>query len=447
MLPPIFDFKVNCMRFILLVLCGLNYFLGFGQAFTSYYTGDTIDVVSSPTSGTVLMGGASENDYAMRWFLERADGGDVLVLRASGEDGYNDYFYSELGISVNSVQTIVCNSAAASFDPYLIAQIENAEALWFAGGDQWDYISFWRDTPVEDAINFVVNEKKIPIGGTSAGSAIMGEAYFSAENGSATSAQSLYDPFNDYMTLGYDDFIQNPVTMDLITDTHYDNPDRRGRHVAFLARLFNDYGHPFYGIGCEEYTAVCIDENNIAHAYGSYPGEEDYVYFIQVNCFEPQEPELCVDGEKLTWNRNDVALKVIKMGADNFGSGTLDLNDWKTAAGDDFTWENWWVEDGILNVLSDASAIDCTVANEDLIPDHQFIKIYPNPVSEKLTIEIKDNSEIIFYQLINMNGKIVKSGDLRGNITAIDIEKFPPSIYTLKIFNSKNYFVYNVMVY
>lgn len=147
------------MRFILLVLCGLNYFLGFGQAFTSYYTGDTIDVVSSPTSGTVLMGGASENDYAMRWFLERADGGDVLVLRASGEDGYNDYFYSELGISVNSVQTIVCNSAAASIDPYLIAQIENAEALWFAGGNQWDYISFWRDTPVEDAINFVVNEK------------------------------------------------------------------------------------------------------------------------------------------------------------------------------------------------------------------------------------------------------------------------------------------------
>ncbi|MBK7035579.1 MAG: hypothetical protein IPH42_04385 [Bacteroidetes bacterium] len=150
--------------------------------------------MSSPTSGTVLMGGASENDYAMRWFLERADGGDVLVLRASGEDGYNDYFYSELGISVNSVQTIVCNSAAASIDPYLIAQIENAEALWFAGGNQWDYISFWRDTPVEDAINFVVNEKdshrwnECRFGNN-------GRAYFSAENGSATSAQSLYDPF------------------------------------------------------------------------------------------------------------------------------------------------------------------------------------------------------------------------------------------------------------
>ena len=37
------------------------------------------------------MGGASENDAAMAWFLERAGGGDVLVLRASGSDGYNDY--------------------------------------------------------------------------------------------------------------------------------------------------------------------------------------------------------------------------------------------------------------------------------------------------------------------------------------------------------------------
>jgi hypothetical protein len=26
-----------------------------------------------------------------------------------------------------------------------------------------------------------------------------------------------------------------------------------------------EYGTPFYGIGVEEYTAVCIDELNIAH--------------------------------------------------------------------------------------------------------------------------------------------------------------------------------------
>jgi hypothetical protein len=57
------------------------------------YRRDTTDVTVTVQKGTVLMGGASENDNAMRWFLERAGGGDVLVLRTSGEDGYNDYFF------------------------------------------------------------------------------------------------------------------------------------------------------------------------------------------------------------------------------------------------------------------------------------------------------------------------------------------------------------------
>ena len=65
------------------------------------------------------MGGATEQDDAMIWFLQRAGGGDVLVLRTSGSDGYNDYFYSTLGVSLNYVETIVCKSAAASKEIYV----------------------------------------------------------------------------------------------------------------------------------------------------------------------------------------------------------------------------------------------------------------------------------------------------------------------------------------
>ena len=53
------------------------------------------------------MGGATEDDNAMIWFLERSNGGDILVLRTSGSDGYNNYLFSELGVNVNSVETIV----------------------------------------------------------------------------------------------------------------------------------------------------------------------------------------------------------------------------------------------------------------------------------------------------------------------------------------------------
>ena len=104
------------------------------QNYTSYFTGDTADVSVNTIPGIVLMGGASENDSAMIWFLEQSGGGDVVVLRASGSNGYNNYMYSQLGVVVNSVQTIVFNQAAASFDHYVIRQLANAEALWFAGG-------------------------------------------------------------------------------------------------------------------------------------------------------------------------------------------------------------------------------------------------------------------------------------------------------------------------
>lgn len=89
------------------------------------------------------MGGASEHDNAMKWFLEQANGRDVLVLRTSGSNGYNDYMLNQLGVNINSVETIVCHNASASQETYIHDKIKNAEAIWFAGGDQWTYISYW----------------------------------------------------------------------------------------------------------------------------------------------------------------------------------------------------------------------------------------------------------------------------------------------------------------
>ncbi len=50
----------------------------FAQSFTFYFTGDTSDVHPVPQGGVCLMGGATEDDKAMRWFLQRASGGDVV---------------------------------------------------------------------------------------------------------------------------------------------------------------------------------------------------------------------------------------------------------------------------------------------------------------------------------------------------------------------------------
>ena len=90
--------------------CVLGNLTLLAQAFTVYNTGAEVDGAFQASGGVCLMGGASESDDAMTWFLERAGGGDVLVLRASGSDGYNNYIYSDLGVDIHRVTTVVCQA-------------------------------------------------------------------------------------------------------------------------------------------------------------------------------------------------------------------------------------------------------------------------------------------------------------------------------------------------
>jgi cyanophycinase-like exopeptidase len=319
------------------------------QNYTSYIVGSAMDISTSTQGGTLLMGGSTDVDNAIRWLLQRANGGDVVVIRATGADGYNDYMYSELGVTVNSVETLIIPSIAAANNAYVVNQIRNAEALFIAGGDQYNYVSKWRNTLVEDALNYLINEKHVTVGGTSAGMAIQGDAYFSAQNGTVYSDEALNDPYNTYMTIGYDDFLNNPYLKNTITDTHFDNPDRRGRLLTFLARLMTDYNFMPLGIASEETTAVCIDEQGIARIFGGN-ANGDYAYFLRANCLLPNTPENCQTANNLTWNRNQKAVKVYKVQGTINGTNTFDLNNWETGIGG--VWEHWYAQNGALNALS-----------------------------------------------------------------------------------------------
>ena len=158
-------------KLFLITAFSLN-FLVFGQNYTEYVIGSTTDVSTNHQPGICLMGGASENDEAMFWFLNKAAGGDVVVLRASGDDAYNNYFYNDLGVSLNSVTTFVINNEDGATDPAVLLKVKNAEAIWFAGGDQWDYVSYFKDNAMETTLNEFINVKQGVIGGTSAGMAV-----------------------------------------------------------------------------------------------------------------------------------------------------------------------------------------------------------------------------------------------------------------------------------
>ena len=277
------------------------------------------------------MGGAAEHDEAMKWFLQRADGGDVLVLRTSGSNGYNNYLYTDLGVSVNSVETIVFNNPNAANESYIHDKIRNAEAIWFAGGNQWSYISYWRNTPIDSLINDAIQNRNIVVGGTSAGMAILSNYYFSASNGTVTSSTALNNPYDSDVTVDSTEFLNVDFMHDVITDTHYDDPDRKGRHVVFLARILTDYGIAAKGIACNEYTAVCVDENGLARVYGDYPAYPETAFFLQTNCeLSDYNPENCSNSTPLNWNLNGTAVKVYKVNGTNNGNNTFDLSDWET---------------------------------------------------------------------------------------------------------------------
>ena len=344
------------MKSLLFTLVSLLSFTLFAQPYTSYFTGNHTDTTAIADYGICLMGGSTEDDRAMIWFLEKANGGDILIIRASGSDGYNDYFYTELGVEVNSVETIVFNNATASSDTYVLQKIANAEAIWMAGGDQSDYINYWKDTEVETLLNAHINTKKGVIGGTSAGMAVLGSSYFSAENGTVYSSEALEDPYNTFMTFGHNDFLEVPLLENSITDTHFSEGDREGRLLTFMARMNNELGTPSFGIACDEYTAVCIDSSGLGAVYGEWPEYEDYAFFVQMNCETGNAPELMQQGAPFTWNFNAAATKVYKVGGTTNGENYLDLNDWETGNGG--VWLHWYVENGLF-YSEDGEAPNC----------------------------------------------------------------------------------------
>ncbi len=308
--------------------------------YTSYMTGDASDVTTTTTGGTVLMGGSTDVDEAIRWMIQKSGGGDFVVLRASGADGYNPYIYSELG-GVNSVETILITSRTIAQDASVAQKIRNAEAVFIAGGDQANYVNFWKDTPVEDALNYLINTKKVPLGGTSAGCAIMSNQYYSALSGSITSVNALKNPYDRTITIGNNDFLNNPYLANTISDQHFTQRDRQGRLFAFMARMTKDWALNAKGIGVDEMTAVLIEANGTAKVVGT-----NKAYFMQRN--NNSTPEQCVSKRTLTWNRSGQAVRVyeVQASATVGTSATFDLTNWTTGAGG--TWKFMSSNNGVL---------------------------------------------------------------------------------------------------
>ncbi|HYO22844.1 MAG TPA: cyanophycinase [Flavisolibacter sp.] len=321
--------------------------VGSGRPGSIGIVGDLLDVQKPVFGGLVLMGGGRDVDAAFRWMIDRSGGGDVVILRASGTDAYNPYI-SKLG-KVNSVETLKIDSRELANNDTVATIIRNAEMLFIAGGDQSNYMRYWRDTKTETAINYLLTEKKVPVGGTSAGCAIMGGFYYSGENGSVTSADALSNPYHNNISLYSNDFLKAPYLQSVITDQHYVARSREGRSIVFLARILQESRVAAKAVAVDERTAVCIDRDGKAKVFGLSSVERPFSYAYFITTDKDKSPEQLQAGQPVTWNHNGKALTVYEIQASENGNGQFDVGNFSmtAATGGKRYW--WWVDKGVLH--------------------------------------------------------------------------------------------------
>lgn len=323
-----------------------------------------------PYPSYVLMGGGPDVDEAFRWMIKQAGirpgtGGRLVVIRATGDGAYNPYIYYSSAASstasadivdgwvggaslgLTSVETLVIPSIAAANDAFVNTVVGRANAVWIAGGDQSDYIKFWKGQALEKTLGTLI-KNNVPVGGTSAGLAVLGQFDYAALNGTVTSSQAMSDPYNKYMTLDpaplstSGGFIAPLALANTILDSHLDARDRMGRLVTFVSRLVANYpgsgtqqfgctggvlgNNAAKGIGLSVESALLVSWDPVNSHYSGRrvtnnpaPTSEAAVYFVNVT----QGPTQCASGKPLTVGASSVQIRKL---ADS--TTTINLSDW-----------------------------------------------------------------------------------------------------------------------
>jgi cyanophycinase-like exopeptidase len=234
--------------------------------------GAPAQIVNVPTPAepsTVIMGGGPDVDSAFRWMIERSGvrpgtGGRFVIIRASGTEAYNPYIYysnqalttsatvapewvggASMGLS--SVETLVIPDREAANHAFVNEVVGRAQAVFIAGGDQSDYIRYWKNTALHTTLDSLM-QRNVPIGGTSAGLAVLGQFDFSAMVDGVLTSEAFADPYNEFMTLDPDPlsltggFLTPPAFRNAILDSHLNTRDRMGRMLTFVSRLVAQVG-------------------------------------------------------------------------------------------------------------------------------------------------------------------------------------------------------------
>lgn len=258
-----------------------------------YLQGNSADVNPSLAGPAHDFGGGGPDvDPAIQWMINQVRGCndcstkvDVVVIRSSGDEGYNAPILAMNG--VDSVETLIIKSREDANKADVVDTVKKAEVLFFAGGDQCEYTRDFKRTGVETAVESVY-ARGGGIGGTSAGTMIQSDFVYNACSDTVETKEALSDPYED-ISFTYD-FFKWANLRGTLADTHFDQRDRMGRTMTFIARQIRDgIADSVLGVAVDEQTSVVVDKNGLARVMGKGPA-----YFVlgdhMPEVCEPQTP-------------------------------------------------------------------------------------------------------------------------------------------------------------
>ncbi|MDW3212037.1 MAG: T9SS type A sorting domain-containing protein [Reichenbachiella sp.] len=229
-------------------------------------------VLSAQSGKMVLVGGGSESDASYswsnkpyQWAIDESTNKKVAIIsyeQGSTSDWLPDYFES-LGAADAANFEIYSSALADAQDTY--DDLMAYDVFFFKGGDQYEYYDLYQNSKVSQAIEDKFADGGV-IMGTSAGMAILSKVFYSAEKSSLYPDEALSNVNSDNITLE-NDFLD--VLDGVIVDTHFAERGRFPRLLAFMGHWKLNKDETVAGIGVDDKTALCIDENLEAVAYGT----------------------------------------------------------------------------------------------------------------------------------------------------------------------------------
>ncbi len=189
---------------------------------------------AEPPRRLMMIGGGEWPHQAVARFLHWAGGerAHILVIAWATEDPEGSFEYAKEQFKGAQVELAVSSDTLAHSG--FTRQLNRATAVWFSGGDQarhMEALKYNGGAPLEAVRKR--HRAGIPMGGTSAGTAVMGKIMITGE-GEAVEGLGLLDG--------------------VIMDQHFIRRSRQNRLFDLVLK------HPeLLGLGVDEHTALAVD--------------------------------------------------------------------------------------------------------------------------------------------------------------------------------------------